>query len=523
VRWGLSAVPLLVVVAVVAAQPVLPEASGSNAQTAQAEGAILVLADGTSVGSPVAQAPDGPTSVSAPGWQSSPDAPVVKAVKAWSTVSATDTSASATVYLRDVSAIGGEVTLGRLKANVVQQPTGDPSVSVALRDLVVGGQPVTVEPGQTVTVGDWASISAAVPTDPTDGLGGTIGLRIEITTEHAGLAAGTVILLGLAEVAPPAPPAPPPPPSTGGGGGGTGNGDGGGNGAPGGSGDGASGAGGGTPPPPPPPVTVSGAGTHGWKTPDGGSSHTSATAPKGGKHAHKDVPVPVFTHPTFLPPLGHGVRAAIVRAALDQVGWPYVWGGESRSEGGFDCSGLVDYAYAAAGHQLPGRPTAAVLWHMGIVIRRSQLRPGDLVFLGAPSGDPYHVALYIGRGMVVVAPHRGAMIGEVPLGSVPWDGYARIWSPATGLILGARERPWPTVSAKVVRDALADDQRAAARALQPRTTVSWGYEATPERAAVPAPAPRQPSKRDSQATVVADLRSRFDLRWTRAAASTGRL
>ena len=40
---------------------------------------------------------------------------------------------------------------------------------------------------------------------------------------------------------------------------------------------------------------------------------------------------------------------AVVAAALAQLGWPYVWGGESRAEGGFDCSGLVGYAFAAAG------------------------------------------------------------------------------------------------------------------------------------------------------------------------------
>ena len=46
---------------------------------------------------------------------------------------------------------------------------------------------------------------------------------------------------------------------------------------------------------------------------------------------------------------------AVVAAALAQLGWPYVWGGESRAEGGFDCSGLIDYAFAAAG--LPHRAT----------------------------------------------------------------------------------------------------------------------------------------------------------------------
>ena len=96
----------------------------------------------------------------------------------------------------------------------------------------------------------------------------------------------------------------------------------------------------------------------------------------------------------------HGLagRSAVVAAAAAQVGWPYVWGGESRAEGGFDCSGLIDYAFGAAGAPLPGRPTAADLWHMAQPIPAAALLPGDLVFLGAPSGAPYHVGMYVGRG-----------------------------------------------------------------------------------------------------------------------------
>ena len=55
---------------------------------------------------------------------------------------------------------------------------------------------------------------------------------------------------------------------------------------------------------------------------------------------------------------GLAAADAVVAAAVAQLGWPYVWGGESRAEGGFDCSGLVDYALAAAGRpvgRLDGR------------------------------------------------------------------------------------------------------------------------------------------------------------------------
>jgi hypothetical protein len=116
----------------------------------------------------------------------------------------------------------------------------------------------------------------------------------------------------------------------------------------------------------------------------------------------------------------------VIAAALAQVGWPYIWGGESRREGGFDCSGLVDYAYAHAGMALPGRPTAAVLWRMSMPVGPARLQPGDLAFLYSRHRAPYHVALYVGDGLVVVAPHTGADVQVEPLTAIAWDGYGRL-------------------------------------------------------------------------------------------------
>ena len=131
---------------------------------------------------------------------------------------------------------------------------------------------------------------------------------------------------------------------------------------------------------------------------------------------------------SFRPVDLHGLtgRAAVVEAAAAQVGWPYVWGGESRAEGGFDCSGLVDYAYAAAGAPLPGRPTAAVLWSLSQHISESALLPADLVFMGSGSGAPYHVGIYAGDGGVLVAPHTGAQVRWEPLAGGGWDGFGRL-------------------------------------------------------------------------------------------------
>jgi hypothetical protein len=209
-------------------------------------------------------------------------------------------------------------------------------------------------------------------------------------------------------------------------------------------------------------------------------------------------------HPAHLPQLGSGLRARIVRAAAGQVGWPYVWGGDSRAEGGFDCSGLVDYAYAAAGHPLPGRPTAAVLWRMGIPIERAQLRPGDLAFLGAPSGDPYHVALYAGDGIVIVASGRHHPIAEVPLNSVPWDGFARIW--ARGGRVSLRHSGLLTAPVK------ARAQAVTARPAGLRRTSSSSDPSSPvvltsTRHSRPAPR-RMPPRRTPEATAAADPRIR---------------
>jgi hypothetical protein len=208
-------------------------------------------------------------------------------------------------------------------------------------------------------------------------------------------------------------------------------------------------------------------------------------------------------HPTHLPRLGHGVRARVVRAAAEQIGWPYLWGGESRAEGGFDCSGLVDYAYAVAGHPLPGRPTAAVLWRMGIPIPRSHLRPGDLVFLGAPSGRPYHVALYAGDGMVIVASGRGRPIAELPLDSAPWDGFARVWAAGSSRPLPAR---WLTASVRSPEAATVASAVMRARLSPP--PARDGRSAPSPRSPVPLPPPREQAP---AAVTVADARIRVAL------------
>jgi len=94
--------------------------------------------------------------------------------------------------------------------------------------------------------------------------------------------------------------------------------------------------------------------------------------------------------------------AAAIAAAESALGVPYVWAGASMS--GFDCSGLVLWAYAHAGRSLPHSSSAQ--YAMTRHIPLSELLPGDLVF----SEGLGHVGIYIGGGMMIHAPHTGDVV-----------------------------------------------------------------------------------------------------------------
>lgn len=95
-----------------------------------------------------------------------------------------------------------------------------------------------------------------------------------------------------------------------------------------------------------------------------------------------------------------GGRAAEI--AMTARGIPYRWGGASRS--GFDCSGLVYWAYSRLGIALPHN--AAALYGVGRRIERRELHPGDLVFFEGLG----HVGIYIGGNRMVHAPQSGERV-----------------------------------------------------------------------------------------------------------------
>lgn len=129
------------------------------------------------------------------------------------------------------------------------------------------------------------------------------------------------------------------------------------------------------------------------------------------------------------------VEVAIARAQ-SQIGVPYAWGGGNaqgptaglRDGGigdhhgdydnvGFDCSGLVLYAFAGAGIDLPHYTGYQYL--RGTPVSHDDMQRGDLIFYGPNGGQ--HVAIYLGDGMMLEAPASGGHVQETP---VRWSGLS---------------------------------------------------------------------------------------------------
>ncbi len=107
-----------------------------------------------------------------------------------------------------------------------------------------------------------------------------------------------------------------------------------------------------------------------------------------------------------------------VEAAYNELGKPYVWGATGPGE--FDCSGLTQHVWAAAGVQLPR--TSQEQADAGRSVPLSGIRPGDLVVYFA---GRTHIGIYVGRGLVIHAPRPGSVVQFAPLNAMPIDKVVR--------------------------------------------------------------------------------------------------
>ena len=113
-----------------------------------------------------------------------------------------------------------------------------------------------------------------------------------------------------------------------------------------------------------------------------------------------------------------GSAGKAVTFAYNQLGKPYEFGADGMAT--FDCSGLTSRAWAAAGKSLSHQTKSQ--WSETTRITRDQLRAGDLVFYR----DLGHVALYVGDGMIIDAPHTGTVVKKRGINIMTPYGYGRV-------------------------------------------------------------------------------------------------
>jgi cell wall-associated NlpC family hydrolase len=148
----------------------------------------------------------------------------------------------------------------------------------------------------------------------------------------------------------------------------------------------------------------------------------AAAAEAAGSSAAASRPAPAAPRaaaPPAAPVLGGSAAARkAVDIAMAQIGDPYVWG--AAGPDAFDCSGLVQYAYAAAGISLPH--SSRMQSTMGAPVSRDALQPGDLVFFYSPVS---HVGIYIGDGQMVHASTSGVPVKTASVDSMGSYNSAR--------------------------------------------------------------------------------------------------
>jgi cell wall-associated NlpC family hydrolase len=113
----------------------------------------------------------------------------------------------------------------------------------------------------------------------------------------------------------------------------------------------------------------------------------------------------------------------VVETATEVMGRPYEYGGTGADGEGFDCSGLIQYAYGKHGIALPRRSMDQAKEGDPVKVSLTALAPGDLLTFSNSGGPVTHVGLYMGDGRFIHSASRGVQVSALS----PDDPYGRWW------------------------------------------------------------------------------------------------
>ena len=149
------------------------------------------------------------------------------------------------------------------------------------------------------------------------------------------------------------------------------------------------------------------------------NSNTKAVSRPTASKAHRKAPGKIATASLAA---ANKQSSAVLSRAVNVLGTPYRWGGSSPSKG-FDCSGLVKYAFNdVKAVNLPRSSSEMASGH-GQKVDRKDLKPGDLLFFNIKSRTVNHVAIYLGNDRFIHAPRRGKSVTIDTLKKPYWQSH----------------------------------------------------------------------------------------------------
>ncbi len=134
-------------------------------------------------------------------------------------------------------------------------------------------------------------------------------------------------------------------------------------------------------------------------------------------------PLPDVVERSGLPADRVSVIEPVLQTAMEAMGTPYKWGGTGGADGGFDCSGLIQYAYGEHGIALPRRSVDQAREGEAVPRSTDALLPGDILTFSSSGGPVTHVGLYLGEGRFIHSANDGVQISRLAAD----DAYGKWW------------------------------------------------------------------------------------------------